>query len=144
MVAKTRAFSGVATLLSIVCMLNPAVAAAQARDPLQLISEADANKDGAVSWAEVVSMRRQTFARLDRNTDGVISSADRPWGAFGARFDQAFASVKSQFDANGDNRVARSEMVDAPSPVFDRGDINGDRILSAEELAVLRNAASRK
>jgi Ca2+-binding EF-hand superfamily protein len=144
MAVKTSAFGGVAALLSVACMLNPPVAAAQARDPVQLISEADANGDGAVSWAEVVSMRTQTFARLDRNKDGYISSSDRPRGAFGQRFDQAFGKVKGQFDANGDNRVSRAEMVDAPSPVFDRGDTNGDRILSAEELAALRSAASKK
>ncbi|NWH07468.1 MAG: hypothetical protein HXY22_02270 [Alphaproteobacteria bacterium] len=125
-------------------MLNPSVAAAQARDPVQLISEAGANGDGAVSWVEVIAMRTQTFARLDRNKDGLISAADRPRGAFGVRFDQAYASVKSQFDANGDNLVSRAEMVDAPSPVFDLGDTNGDRILSAEELAALRSAARNK
>jgi Ca2+-binding EF-hand superfamily protein len=144
MAVKTAAFGGVAALLSAVCMLNPSVAAAQARDPVQLISEADANGDGAVSWAEVIAMRTQTFARLDRNRDGFISVADRPRGAFGARFDQAFANVKSQFDTNGDNRVSRAEMVDAPSPVFDRGDTNGDRVLSAEEFAALRSAAPNK
>ena len=141
MAVKTAAFCGVAALLSFACVLNPPVAAAQARDPVQLISEADANRDGAVSWAEVIAMRTQTFARLDRNRDGLISAADRPWGAFAARFDQAFASVKSQFDANSDNRVSRAEMVDAPSPAFDRGDANGDRVLSAQELAALRSAA---
>lgn len=140
---KINAFGGVAALLSVACMLNPPVAAAQARDPVQLIGEADANGDGAVSWAEVIAMRTQTFARLDRNEDRSISAADRPRGPFGARFDQAFASVKSQFDANGDNRVSRPEMVDAPSPVFDRGDTNGDRTLNAEELAALRSAAPR-
>jgi hypothetical protein len=144
MTVKTAAPVGVAVLLSFACMLNPPVAAAQARDPVQLISEADANGDGAVSWAEVISMRTRTFTRLDRNKDGSISAADRPRGAFGARFDQAFANVKSQFDANGDNQVSRSEMVDAPSPVFDRGDTNSDRILSAEELAALRSAAPKK
>jgi len=143
MAVKVVNFCGVAALLSAVCMLNPSVAAAQARDPLQLISEADANGDGAVSWPEVIAMRTQTFARLDRNKDGVISATDRPRGAFGARFDQAFASVKSQFDANGDNKVSRSEMVDAPSPIFDRGDANGDRVLSAEEFAALRSAAPK-
>jgi hypothetical protein len=144
MAVKTSAFGGVAALLSVVCMLNPPLAAAQARDPVALLSEADANGDGAVSWAEVVAMRTQTFTRLDRNKDGFISSADRPRGPMGGRFDEAFASVKSQFDANGDNRVSRAEMVDAPSPVFDRGDTNGDRILSAQELAALRSAAPKK
>jgi len=141
MAVKTKAFGAVAALLSVACMLNPPVAAAQARDPVQLISEADANSDGAVSWAEVIAMRTQTLGRLDRNRDGLISSADRPRGAFGVHFDQAFATVKSQFDANGDNRASRSEMLDAPSPIFDRGDTNGDRILSKEELAAVRSAA---
>lgn len=144
MAVKTSAWGGVAALLSAACMLNSPPAAAQTRDPVQLISEADANGDGAVSWVEVVSMRTQTFARLDRNKDGYISTSDRPRGPIGQRFDQAFANVKGQFDANGDNRVSKAEMVDAPSPVFDRGDTNGDRILSTQELAALRSTAPKK
>lgn len=144
MAVKTAAFGGVAALLSVACMLNPSLAAAQARDPIQMISEADANGDGAVSWSEVVSMRTQTFARLDRNKDGYIAASDRPRGAFGARFDQAFGNVKNQFDANGDQRVSRAEMVDAPGPAFELGDTNGDKILSADEMAALRSSAQRK
>lgn len=141
---KTAPFGGAAVLLSLACMLNPTLAAAQAKDPVQLISEADANGDGTVSWSEVVAMRTQTYERLDRNKDGFIAASDRPRGAFGARFDEAFTNVKSQFDANGDNRVSRTEMLDAPAPVFDRADTNGDRSLSAKEMAALRSTTKKK
>lgn len=139
----TRA--GLAAVLSGVCMLSwTSVAAAQGKDPVEMLAEADANGDGAISWSEVVALRTQNFERLDRNKDGYISAKDRPQGPFGARFDEAFAQVQKQFDADSDGRVSRSEMLDAPGPVFAKGDVDGDGVLSAEELSALRAAAAAK
>jgi Ca2+-binding EF-hand superfamily protein len=138
--------SGVAAaFLSAVCVATvPPIAAAQTKDPAELIKEADANGDGAVSWSEMVAMRTNTFERLDRNGNGVISASDRPRGPFGARFDEAFDKVRAQFDANGDQSVSRSEMIDAPAPAFEQGDTNKDKVLSADELAALQSAAKKK
>lgn len=116
----------------------PSVAAAQGRDPVEMLGEADANRDGSVSWAEVVSLRTRSFQRLDQNKDGFVSSSDRPFGPFGMRFDEAFVQVQRQFDANSDGRVSRAEMINAPAPAFSRGDVNRDGILSAQEWSVLR------
>jgi len=137
--------AGLAVLLSGACTLAwPSVAAAQQRDPVEMLAEADANGDGAISWEEVVALRTQNFQRLDRNNDGYISANDRPRGPFGARFDEAFVQVKRQFDANSDGRVSRAEMIGAPAPVFKRGDVDGDGVLSAQELSALRAAAPAK
>jgi hypothetical protein len=127
--------AGLAALVMVACV-SPA--AAQNRDPLEMLAEADANNDGAISWSEVVALRTQNFNRLDRNSDGVISASDRPRGPFGARFDEAFAQVQSQYDVNSDRRITRAEMIGAPAPAFTQGDTNNDGILSAEELSVLR------
>lgn len=129
--------AGLAALLMVACVWP---AAAQSRDPLEMLAEADANNDGAIAWTEVVALRTQNFNRLDRNGDGVISTRDRPRGPFGARFDEAFAQVQRQFDANFDGRVSRAEMVGAPAPIFTQGDVDGNRVLSAEELSALRAA----
>jgi hypothetical protein len=125
----------VAALL-MVASVSPA--AAQNRDPVQLLAEADANDDGAVSWSEVVALRTQNFERLDRNDDGYIAANDRPRGLYAGRFDQAFSQVKEQYDANSDERVSRAEMVNAPAPLFTQGDVDGNRVLSAQELRTLR------
>lgn len=135
--------AGRAIVLTGVCALMwPSLAAAQGRDPVEMFAVADANNDGAISWSEVLAVRTQNFERLDRNNDGYISARDRPRGPFGARFDEAFAQVQTQFDANSDRRVSRPEMIDAPAPAFTRGDVDGDGVLSAGELSALRIAAA--
>jgi hypothetical protein len=139
--AKKPKISGLVGLIGVLCTLAAASPAfAQNRDPVQLLAEADANDDGAVSWSEVVALRTRNFERLDRNRDGFIAANDRPRGLYAGRFDEAFAQVQSQFDANADRRVSRSEMINAPSPAFDQGDVDGNRVLSAQELRVLRTS----
>lgn len=138
---KFQIRAGFAALL-MVAFVSPANA--QNRDPLDMLAEADANNDGAIAWTEVVALRTQNFNRLDRNSDGVISASDRPRGPFGARFDEAFAQVQRQFDANSDRRVTRAEMIGAPAPVFTEGDTNSDGVLSAEELSAIREAVDAR
>lgn len=110
-------------------------ASAQSLDQLR---EADANGDGSVTWQEMMDMRVSVFGRLDRNGNGVVESGDSP--AFGpgkSRFEQAFNSLRAA-DANRDGRITRSEMLNAPAPLFENGDTDGNRVLSANELAALR------
>lgn len=49
---------------------------------IQKLLESDANKDGQVSFAELTAAKpgftKQDFDRLDRNSDGFITVADRP------------------------------------------------------------------
>lgn len=104
------------------------------------LTRADANGDGVVEWAEVQEMRATMFARLDRDENGVVNAEDRPRGPIGRRFDTAFADVKSRFDADADGGVSRTEFVDAPAPAFEAADADGDRVLSAEEIAAAQDA----
>jgi hypothetical protein len=131
-----------AVLTGILALACPSMAAAQGRDPAQALAQADANGDGSVSWNEVVAMRTQSFDKLDRNRDGYIAANDRPSGPFGARFDEAYGQVQGQFDANGDRRVSRAEMLNAPGAIFTKADVDGNKVLSAEELTSLRAAAA--
>jgi hypothetical protein len=110
---------------------------------LERLAEADANGDGNITWQEMLDMRSSIFGRLDRNGNGVVDRNDSPgFGPGKSRFDQAFDSLKDA-DANGDGRITRSEMLNAPAPMFEKGDTNGNRVLSASELAALREQASR-
>lgn len=137
-------FSISAGLAALLMIASVSPAAAQNRDPTEMLAEADANNDGAISRAEVVALRTQNFSRLDRNSDGYVSASDRPRGPFGARFDEAFARALEQFDVNSDRRVSRAEMIDAGMPAFTQGDTNNDGVLSAEELSALRAAAEAR
>ncbi|MEL7453799.1 MAG: hypothetical protein AAGJ50_10565 [Pseudomonadota bacterium] len=115
-------------------------AAAQTPERLAL---ADTNGDGNIDWHEVIELRSTTFERLDRNGDGYADSNDSPRFARGReRFNEAFARIEKA-DRDGDGRVSRSEMLDAPAPLFEKGDVDGDKILSAEELAELRGSIER-
>lgn len=113
-------------------------AVAQGANPEEMIAQADANGDGDISWDEVMALRAKSFDKLDRNDDGVISADDRPAGFFAARFDDAFKRVEANFDGDRDGQVTRDEMMGAPAPLFQKGDVNQDGVLTTEELTALR------
>jgi Ca2+-binding EF-hand superfamily protein len=126
-------------LLLFAVISTPCLAQATANraDLIARLEQADANRDGAVTRAELIDWRRANFTRFDRNRDGGLSDADMPAflraTSIGAQFDQ----LKVQFDANRDGRVTREEFVGAPTVVFDAADANRDNVLTRSE----RNAA---
>ena len=122
----------------------PACAASRP-DPVQMLTKADADRDGAVSLAEFRQARAGQFSKLDRNGDGAISSADAPRLAKRGKGGERMAEMTKAFDANGDGRVTRDEFVDGPALVFGRADANGDQTVSPAELDAFRKAvAARK
>lgn len=128
-----------AVLALTVCGLAAAPASAQSpgSDAEKRLAQADANGDGNITLEEVAASRTAMFIRLDRNEDGIVDAADRPRGFGGRRFDDALTRVLAQFDANGDDRLTLTEMVDAPMPMFTAGDTDNDGVLTAEERAAL-------
>lgn len=111
-----------------------APARAQSGDDFKMILDhADTNRDGQVTWSEFAAVRSGMFDRMDRNEDGFVDRKDRP-RMFGSRFDQAYRMM-STLDANSDGRVSRAELHNGKSPAFDAADTNGDRVLSADEVA---------
>ncbi|WP_448502235.1 EF-hand domain-containing protein [Sphingomonas sp.] len=103
-----------------------------------MLARADTNRDGAVSRSEFAAARTAMFDRLDRNNDGYVDSRDRP-RLMGSRFDQAYGALL-QADANGDRRISRAELRDAPAPGFDAADTDQDGVLSADEIAAIRSS----
>lgn len=134
--------STVACLAGAALALTPALAQSGPAGMQQMLERADANKDGAVTRTELIDSRVNTFERLDRNEDGVVSSKDRP-RLGGGRFDTAVSRLSAQFDANEDGELTRAEFVDGPTTGFDAGDVNGDDILSADEIANLPPATTQ-
>ena len=113
-------------------------AAQSAADVEKLLAQADANRDGQVTWSEVVELRTKAFSRLDRNGDGYADKADRP-SMFGSKFDEAMGKV-ARFDANGDGRISQTEMIEADAPAFTKADTNGDKIVTTDEIKAARAA----
>lgn len=119
--------------------MSASVAYAQSQEEMKrMLNRADQDRDGSISWDEIIALRKSMFVRLDRNKDGFVDRSDRP-PFFGSRFDKALEQM-SQFDADGDARVSRQELLDGRAPAFERADTNKDKILSAEEIEAMRAA----
>ena len=100
-----------------------------------LMTEADLNRDGKTSRAELNQHRAQMFAKLDRNEDGVIEQKDAPKILLARRkFMPAFEQAKSIFDSNNDERVTLDEWNRADPDVFAMLDSNEDGLVTRSEL----------
>lgn len=123
--------------LAIALLSSVTIASAQSIDRL---AEADSNGDGSIDRQELMDMRAEMFSRLDRNGDGFADAGDSPrMGPPKRRFDSALSRLQDA-DSNGDGRISEQELLDAPTPAFDKGDADGDGLLSGEELAALRES----
>lgn len=95
---------------------------------------ADTNGDGVVTRAEFLNHRDTSFAKLDRNRDGVVSPADFP--RLANRNPEALARLTAAMngaDGNGDGAISRSELAQSPPVMFDRADADHDgRVTKAE------------
>lgn len=112
----------------------PALAQDGARMAEQL-QQADANKDGAISRAELLGYRAGQFDRLDRNNDGVLSNSDMPRIA---KIRERIEARIAAFDTNGDGRITRAEFTGGPTIAFDRADTNKDGLVTTVELNAAR------
>lgn len=131
-------------ILAVLALAVPASACATtgSRDPLKMLQDADANRDGAVTRAEFLSARNRLFDRLDRNNDGFVSQADAG-GRIARRRGggERLAQLMQAMDADRDGRLGRREFVEGPS-LFDRADRNGDGVVDPREMAQARDAVA--
>ncbi|HEX7809590.1 MAG TPA: deiodinase family protein, partial [Thermoanaerobaculia bacterium] len=89
----------------------------------------DADGDGVISRKEF-SGDDASFARLDRNHDGVLSDADkRPAHTAGSGAEARF----KQMDANNDGQVSRDEWR-GTDRTFQAKDKNSDGVLTLDEV----------
>lgn len=119
-------------------------AIAQMPDRSEMIARADTNQDGDIAWSEVTAMRSQSFDQLDRNGDGVINTDDSPPRAFAGRFNEALERVQADFDSDRDGEITQEEMLNAPAPMFEAGDTDGNGVLTAQEMAALQSSAASR
>lgn len=118
-------------------------AAASAQEPskemiervVRMLGEADANNDGRITRQEYTQHRAATFARLDRNSDQVIDTRDRPrLPLLARRFDGAFGQVQPVFDKNDDGRITRREWDTPDRDAFAMIDANNDGVIEQSEI----------
>lgn len=129
-----------AMILAAAALLAAPAAFAQSRsEGMQMLANADADRNGVVTRAEYAQARAANFARMDRNEDGAVSKAD-----FGrlARFRTDAAgrldTLIAAMDTNKDGKATRAEFEAAPMPLFDRADADGDGRIDANEMAAAK------
>jgi Ca2+-binding EF-hand superfamily protein len=131
-------------ILAALVLAVPAAACATTggRDPLKMLQEADANRDGVVTRAEFRDARNRLFDRLDRNNDGFVSQANGG-GRLARRRGggERMAQLMQAMDSDRDGRLGRREFVEGPS-LFDRADRNDDGVVDRREMAEARDAVA--
>ena len=133
----------IATFITLALVATPAVAQSGDSAMLGRMREADSNGDNIITRQELIAARAANFARFDRNGDGVLTSADIPAMLRRTSIGQQVETMRAQFDANGDGKVAREEFVSGPTPVFDRADANRDNQLTQAEIEAAKAKAGR-
>jgi len=94
--------------------------------------EADANGDGQITKAEAEAYKGAKFDELDKNGDGVLSADERPGRKAGAKAGRQGRMPKA--DADGDGTVSKAEFIAGAGRWFERLDVDGDEVLSKQEL----------
>ena len=95
----------------------------------------------AVTQDEFDTRTRERFARLDKNSDGVIDSAEIEAGIaarMGERGDRMremmLQRVLARFDASRDGKVVKDEFLARVKKEFARADLNNDGKISDDDL----------
>jgi len=94
----------------------------------------------AMTQDEFDTRTRERFARLDKNSDGVIDAAEAEAGmpgpgSRGQQMGEAMAQrLLAMFDTNRDGKVTREEFLARVRSEFGRADLNSDGRISDEDL----------
>lgn len=141
--AILSAFS-IAAMGSALIVAAIAPAAAQERGGrLERLMEADANKDGAITRAEMRAAREAAFRRMDANNDGYISEDERRQASEAAAARRKDKGARGA-DANNDGKISREEFLAMPMHGFDRLDANNNGVIEAAEIDRARAMMERR
>ena len=109
------------------------------------LAGADVNNDGNITRDEFLARPLQEFARLDANSDGVISASERPQRPEradgehrGHRGERGDRGDRPNPDANNDGQISRAEFATMGAGMFDRLDANHDGRVTQEEAQAAR------
>jgi Ca2+-binding EF-hand superfamily protein len=133
----------IATLITFALLATPAAAQTSDTMMLERMRQADTNRDNMITRDELIASRAANFSRFDRNSDGMLTNADIPAILRRTAIGQQVETMRMEFDANSDGKVAREEFVSGPTPVFDRADANRDNQLTQPEIDAAKAKAGR-
>jgi Ca2+-binding EF-hand superfamily protein len=97
------------------------------------LARADADNDGNITRDEFLARPTQMFARLDDNSDGVISAGERP-----QRGEGRDGEGRRHMDVNDDGQISQSEFAAMGASRFERLDANNDGRVTREEADAAR------
>ena len=97
------------------------------------LKEMDTNKDGVITLDEFLARRDPTFARFDKNNDGVIERAE--FEAFAKEnADYWVKRFIKRFDADNDGRISKEEFAKAHRERFAMRDLDGDGRIGLDDM----------
>lgn len=97
----------------------------------------DRNRDNSVTCDEWKAYVGELFNGADANHDEALDASE--WSSLVA-VDRLFQTADLKyFDANGDGRVTRAELVDKPNPAFRLLDTSNTCVLNGEQVAGARS-----
>jgi hypothetical protein len=102
-------------------------------DPAQTLARADVNHDGFVTRAEFIGARNIQFSQMDRAKRGYVSVNAVPGFLASSARGAAAAELLHSADRNRDGKVTLAEFSTAPTPTFDRADIDHNGRLDQSE-----------
>ncbi len=98
-----------------------------------MLSKADINKDGVITWNEVQNSRKQYFDRFDTDGDGIISEKEID-AVVRKRVEKRVKRLTRWFDRDGDGKISKKEFDFHAKERFAWRDYNEDEKLSGDEL----------
>lgn len=107
------------------------------------LARADINNDGVVTKAEFINARTALFSDLDRGRKGYVSVNAIPGFAGSTARGAAARDLLRSADRNHDGRVTWAEFATAPTPNFDRADIDHNGRLDRSEQSYFARLAER-
>lgn len=131
-------------LATIVFPFSACLAGPFGDSPAESLARADVNHDGLVSKAEFINARTLQLDQLDRGKRGYVSVDAVPGFLASKGSGGALNALLHSADRNHDGRVTRAELAMAPTPTFDRADIDHNGFLDPGEQAYFARLVERE
>jgi EF hand len=124
--------AALAAAVTVVSVL-PAMAQERNRGPQRMIEALDADKDGRLSLAEIEAEQQRLFATVDADKNGILSVEEfRLRGGQLSRF--GGTTLFDLLDVNGDQMITADELAGPTGRWHRRYDTNGDGALETVEM----------
>lgn len=99
---------------------------------LNIMRHADADKDGNITKAELISAHEKRFKEFDLNSDGNVT-AKEVQEKLSAHYEKIAKRITRRFDENRDGKVTAEEFTKRAEKKLYMLDLNDDGVISKDE-----------